>query len=199
MARPRVACKVFNLLEAKLAAASSSAPRLTPYDDAWRYQKLLLEHIGRQRKVGQPVEDAMLLVQHPSVYTLGRGATVDNLKFVPRTDDADGDDGGDAARAPLVYRIERGGEVTWHGPGQVCTVSSIPFCHTLELTPLRTAPAWADRLLPHLGPAQPQERPTLVYIHTRCAPPRRFQPPSRLVLSSACPHHIYILHTQRMP
>ena len=109
---------------AAAAAPSAYRPRLTPYEVAWRYQKVLLEHIGRQRKAGTPVEDALLLVQHPSVYTLGRGATVDNLKFVPNTD-ADTDQA-----SPRVYRIERGGEVTWHGPGQVshqlfgCRVSS---------------------------------------------------------------------------
>jgi len=140
--RVPTACKAFNLLETALGrpkgmaapstpsspsspAAAAYRPRFTPYEVAWRYQKVLLEHIGRQRKAGTPVEDALLLVQHPSVYTLGRGATVDNLKFVPNTDtDTD-------QASPRVYRIERGGEVTWHGPGQVshqlcgCRVSSL--------------------------------------------------------------------------
>lgn len=49
----------------------------------------------------------MLLLQHPSTYTLGTGATEENLKFDP-----------DSPPYPL-YRIERGGEVTYHGPGQL--------------------------------------------------------------------------------
>ena len=83
--------------------------QLMDYQDAWRYQKVLLEHIGRQRKIGAPVDDAMLLFQHPSVYTLGRGATVNNLKFDPTIQHS----------PHQVHRIERGGEVTWHGPGQI--------------------------------------------------------------------------------
>ncbi len=54
------------------------------------------------------VENCLLLVQHPSVYTLGRGASLNNLKFQPETNSAH-----------MTIRIERGGEVTWHGPGQV--------------------------------------------------------------------------------
>ncbi len=47
------------------------------------------------------------LSQHPPVYTLGAGSTLDNLRFSP-----------DAPPFPL-YRTERGGEVTYHGPGQL--------------------------------------------------------------------------------
>ena len=43
------------------------------------------------------------------MYTLGRGSTLDNLKFDPS----------DPACQHEVRRTERGGEVTWHGPGQL--------------------------------------------------------------------------------
>lgn len=49
----------------------------------------------------------MFLVQHPPVYTLGAGSTQDHLKFTV-----------DDPPHPL-YRTERGGEVTYHGPGQL--------------------------------------------------------------------------------
>lgn len=49
----------------------------------------------------------MLMTQHGAVFTLGTGSTLDNLKFAP--DEAPFD----------VVRTERGGEVTYHGPGQV--------------------------------------------------------------------------------
>lgn len=55
----------------------------TDYQQAWRYQKVLTEHTGKQRKAGIMITDSMLIVQHHSVYTLGRGATLDNLKFNP--------------------------------------------------------------------------------------------------------------------
>ncbi len=49
----------------------------------------------------------MFLLQHPPTYTLGAGSTVDNLKF-------------SQSDSPLpLFRVERGGEVTYHGPGQL--------------------------------------------------------------------------------
>ncbi len=49
----------------------------------------------------------LLLLQHAPVYTLGTGSSTSHLRFDP--DDP-----------PLpVYRTERGGEVTYHGPGQL--------------------------------------------------------------------------------
>lgn len=51
--------------------------------------------------------DVVLMTQHNPVFTLGTGSTRDNLKFSPED-------------APFeVVRTERGGEVTYHGPGQV--------------------------------------------------------------------------------
>ena len=51
--------------------------------------------------------DSLLILQHPPVYTLGAGSTHDNVLFDPAT-----------STVPL-FRTERGGEVTFHGPGQV--------------------------------------------------------------------------------
>ncbi|CAA6657737.1 unnamed protein product [Spirodela intermedia] len=51
--------------------------------------------------------DALIALQHPPVYTLGTGSLEEYLKF-------------DAEDAPFeVFRTERGGEVTFHGPGQL--------------------------------------------------------------------------------
>ena len=55
------------------------------------------------------VRDALFLLEHPSVYTLGRRSTLDNLRFNFQDDDCVHD----------LVRVERGGEVTWHGPGQL--------------------------------------------------------------------------------
>ena len=52
--------------------------------------------------------DAVVLVEHEPVYTLGRGATLEHVLF-----DAD------APGAPELVRAERGGDVTYHGPGQL--------------------------------------------------------------------------------
>jgi len=54
--------------------------------------------------------DLLLLVEHDPVYTLGRGTHESSLPFPPDTLRARGAD---------VVEIERGGDVTWHGPGQL--------------------------------------------------------------------------------
>ena len=61
----------------------NEAKIINDYQQAWRYQKVLTEHAGVERKKGNFVPDSMILVQHQSLYTLGRGATLDNLKFAP--------------------------------------------------------------------------------------------------------------------
>ncbi|MBD1871331.1 lipoyl(octanoyl) transferase LipB [Cyanobacteria bacterium FACHB-471] len=53
------------------------------------------------------MDDVLLLLEHPPVYTLGQGATLDFVKFDPDASDIE------------VCRVERGGEVTYHCPGQI--------------------------------------------------------------------------------
>ncbi len=76
---------------------------LTPYQTAWEYQK---KQVHDRLKHPQ-YNDKLILIEHPPVYTLGTGATLDNLKFDPTN------------FAGELYRIERGGEVTYHCPGQL--------------------------------------------------------------------------------
>ena len=91
----------------RLAGAGAGGSR-TEYEVAWRYQKALLEHACAAHKRGQSVPDSLLLVEHPRVFTLGRGASLANVKFAPGS-----------SSSPKLVRVERGGEVTWHGPGQL--------------------------------------------------------------------------------
>ncbi|MBD2111445.1 MULTISPECIES: lipoyl(octanoyl) transferase LipB [Cyanophyceae] len=73
-----------------------------PFTEAWALQKTLVE---RHREHSQP--DCLLLVEHSGVYTLGQGSTLDHLKLP-------------AEELPYpLFRIERGGEVTHHCPGQL--------------------------------------------------------------------------------
>ena len=60
------------------------------------------------RRAGGP--DRLLLLEHPPVVTLGRSAKPENL-LTPRAELA--------ARGVEVHEIARGGDVTWHGPGQL--------------------------------------------------------------------------------
>ncbi len=79
------------------------AERPVPFPVAWRWQREL-----QRRLLAFPEgPDAVLLLEHEPCYTLGRGADERFLGFDP----AD-------PPAPL-FRIDRGGEVTFHAPGQL--------------------------------------------------------------------------------
>jgi lipoyl(octanoyl) transferase len=75
-------------------------PGRVPYDAALAWQESLVE----RRLAGGP--DALLLLEHPPVYTLGRGA---DARFLGVAGDG---------TVPVV-RVGRGGQVTYHGPGQL--------------------------------------------------------------------------------
>jgi len=71
-----------------------------PYRDVWAKQLALVE----QRQLGQ-VPDTLIVVEHPHVFTLGRRREAHQNVLAP----------GDVE----VVEIERGGDVTYHGPGQL--------------------------------------------------------------------------------
>lgn len=75
-------------------------PGVVEYARALAWQEALVA----RRLAGGP--DTLLLLEHPPVYTLGRGADPRHL-------------GGVARGAVPVVRVGRGGEVTYHGPGQL--------------------------------------------------------------------------------
>lgn len=79
------------------------APRPVPYLLAWQWQQALADC----RRDNCAIEDVLVLLEHPPVYTLGRGASLDFLKF---DRDRDGRE---------LHRVDRGGEVTYHCPGQL--------------------------------------------------------------------------------
>lgn len=81
--------------------------RPMPYLTAWQWQKQLVNERKQARRDGKDLPDVLLLVEHPAVYTLGQGSSLEFLKFDP--DDA----------AIECHRIERGGEVTYHAIGQL--------------------------------------------------------------------------------
>ncbi|HIK28304.1 MAG: lipoyl(octanoyl) transferase LipB [Oscillatoriaceae bacterium SKW80] len=76
---------------------------LVPYTQAWAIQQSLVA----ERLQNPDLEDVLILLEHPPVYTLGQGATLNFLKFDPNCSNWE------------VYRVERGGEVTYHCPGQL--------------------------------------------------------------------------------
>jgi lipoyl(octanoyl) transferase len=68
------------------------------YGEAWRLQRSLVE-----RRAADAIPDTLLLLEHPHVVTLGRRGTRDDV-FDPGLP---------------VFEVERGGEATYHGPGQL--------------------------------------------------------------------------------
>lgn len=76
---------------------------LVSYTDAWDWQRSLLT----ARLDNSSLDDVLILLEHPPVYTLGQGANEKFLKF-------------DLNKTSYeVHRVERGGEVTYHCPGQL--------------------------------------------------------------------------------
>ncbi|HEV8354039.1 MAG TPA: lipoyl(octanoyl) transferase LipB [bacterium] len=78
---------------------------ITPYAEAWALQRTLVA--ARQRGA---IDDGLILLEHDPVFTVGRSAKPDHLLF-PRELLT--------ARGFGVFDIERGGSVTYHGPGQL--------------------------------------------------------------------------------
>ena len=79
---------------------------LQPYADALAFQR----EVARARIAGDVEEDVLLLVEHPPVVTLGRSAKSAHVLASPAYLRQQGVD---------VYEVERGGDVTFHGPGQL--------------------------------------------------------------------------------
>jgi lipoyl(octanoyl) transferase len=73
------------------------------YQTAWIWQKSL----QKERTTDPDRADALILLEHPPVYTLGTDASLDYLKFDHLQTEYE------------LYRVERGGEVTYHCPGQI--------------------------------------------------------------------------------
>ena len=74
---------------------------LIPYKKAWDIQK----DMHKKRMDGQ-IKDTLLFVEHDPVYTLGKNANHNNLLNTHSTD-------------VDVVQTDRGGDITWHGPGQL--------------------------------------------------------------------------------
>jgi len=75
------------------------------YKEAWDLQKAV-----HQLRVENKIEDVLFLLEHPHTYTLGKTADKENLV---------GDKKYLNENKISVYDIDRGGDITYHGPGQI--------------------------------------------------------------------------------
>jgi lipoyl(octanoyl) transferase len=78
---------------------------VTPYRQAWDLQKRLAEERHHER-----IDDVVIMLEHPPVYTLGRRARPEHVLL---------DAVALQARGIEVVEVDRGGDVTYHGPGQL--------------------------------------------------------------------------------
>ncbi|HEX7951260.1 MAG TPA: lipoyl(octanoyl) transferase LipB [Candidatus Limnocylindrales bacterium] len=98
-----------------IAVRRGSIPAPGPIVARWlgrvdyREAHALQRRLAGERAVGQ-IPDQLLLLEHPAVLTLGRNADPAHVLATP--DEL-------AARGIEVVPVERGGEVTYHGPGQL--------------------------------------------------------------------------------
>jgi lipoyl(octanoyl) transferase len=89
---------------------------LIEYSQAWDYQEELLNSsvdIKKQNRTNpkiQAVPNYLLFCQHPHVYTLGKSGQMEHLLINNREL---------AERQATFFKINRGGDITYHGPGQL--------------------------------------------------------------------------------
>jgi len=82
------------------------------YKEAWNRQETLFQQIIQAKKEGKDTHDleTVFLCEHPHVYTLGKNGQVNNLlineDFLKKIN-------------AVFYKIDRGGDITYHGPGQL--------------------------------------------------------------------------------
>lgn len=83
---------------------------LIEYNEAWEYQKKLFNNCIDRKKEGQRTENRLLLCEHPHTLTIGKHGNKENLLCNPQFM---------AEKGISLYEIERGGDITYHGPGQL--------------------------------------------------------------------------------
>jgi len=89
---------------------------LKDYKSTWAYQEKLFDAVikikrkNRNEKINLPTKNHFLFVEHPHVYTLGKSGDINNLLLTEEQLKAKG---------ATFYKINRGGDITYHGPGQI--------------------------------------------------------------------------------
>jgi len=89
---------------------------LKDYKETWDYQEELFKEIidikikNRREEAGLATPNHFLFVEHPHVYTLGKSGDYGNLLV---------DEKELEKRGASFYKINRGGDITYHGPGQI--------------------------------------------------------------------------------
>lgn len=83
---------------------------LTDYGACWDVQRRLFGEVLARKAVRDDFAGYLLLTEHRPVYTLGKSGRAENLLVGREQLEAEG---------AALYRIDRGGDITFHGPGQL--------------------------------------------------------------------------------
>ena len=89
---------------------------LKDYKETWEYQEQLFKSIvdakinNRRNNTNFETQNHFLFVEHPHVYTLGKSGDMANLLV---------DEAQLKAKSASFYKVNRGGDITYHGPGQI--------------------------------------------------------------------------------
>ncbi len=89
---------------------------LKDYKQTWEYQETLFKGIvdtkikNRREDAGLETKKYFLIVEHPHVFTLGKSGDMSNLLV---------DEAQLKAKNASFYKVNRGGDITYHGPGQI--------------------------------------------------------------------------------
>jgi lipoate-protein ligase B len=112
---------------------------ITPYEETWKLQSTLVT----ARRAGVLGEDVVLLLEHLPVFTLGRRGGLENLAVPEASLEQEG---------IAVFQVERGGNITFHGPGQLVIypiidlqsagLRVVDYVHRLEEVMIRAAQDW---------------------------------------------------------
>ncbi|WP_299259907.1 lipoyl(octanoyl) transferase LipB [uncultured Aquimarina sp.] len=89
---------------------------LKDFKETWEYQEMLFKGIldtkikNRREDAGLETQNYFIFVEHPHVYTLGKSGDISNLLLNEEQLKQKG---------ATFYKINRGGDITYHGPGQI--------------------------------------------------------------------------------
>ena len=93
---------------------------LLPYGKAWQRQEQCFDEALQKKREGRACTDRIILVQHPHVYTLGRSGKEANMLLNSKKLERLG---------VALYHVDRGGDITYHGPGQLVCYPIIDLEH----------------------------------------------------------------------
>ena len=104
---------------------------LIDFKKCWDYQKNIFNRIisvkshNRKNKKTSPTDNYLLFCEHPHVYTIGKSGNIDNLLIEERFL---------SKKGASLYKINRGGDITYHGPGQIVGYPILDLENFLPLT-----------------------------------------------------------------